>query len=103
MRKRRNDRNYVLYQITVENTGDNYIGITVATGRAFLRSVKVRVQKHLSRAKCENKDWNFCQFIRKNPEAKLEYEILDVVRGRKAAYQRERELIAKLDPKLNTF
>ena len=103
MRRKRNDRNYVLYSVYAADTGDSYIGLTVATGRAFLRSVKVRIQKHLSRAKCENKNWSFCEFIRENPEAQLQYEVIEVVRGRKAAYQRERELIAKYQPTLNTF
>jgi hypothetical protein len=103
MRKRRNDRNYVLYQISAEGTGDTYIGLTVSTGRAFLRSVKVRIQKHLSRANRESKDWSIYQFIRENSEVKLQYEVLEVVRGRKAAYQRERQLIAEYQPTLNTF
>jgi hypothetical protein len=103
MRKKRNDRNYILYRIESPETGDAYVGLTVAVGRAFLRSVKVRVQKHLSRAKTEDKDWTFCSFIRDNPEAPLTYEVLEVVRGRKPAYQRERELIAALVPSLNTF
>lgn len=103
MRKKRSDRNYVLYQVCAEDTGDNYIGLTVATGRAFLRSVKVRVQKHLSRAHRENKDWSFCQFVRQNPDVQLQYSVIEVVRGRKAAYQRERELIAIFEPSLNTF
>lgn len=103
VRKKRNDRNYVLYRICAETTGDSYIGLTVASGRAFLRSVKVRVQKHLSRARTENKDWAFCQFIRENPDVQLQYEVIEVVRGRKPAYQRERELIAELEPTLNTF
>lgn len=103
MRKKRNDRNYVLYQVLAENTGDSYIGVTVASGRAFLRSVKVRVQKHLSRAHRENKNWTFCQFIRNNPEAPLMYMVLDVVRGRKNAYQKEREYIREYQPSLNDF
>lgn len=103
MRKKRNDRNYVLYQIVWPDSGDSYIGLTVATGRAFLRSVKVRVQKHLSRARVENKDWTLCHFIRENPEVDLDYEVLEVVRGRKPAYQRERVLISELQPSLNTF
>ena len=103
MLRRRNDRNYVLYGIHSPATGDSYIGVTVATGRAFLRSVKVRVQKHLSRAKCEAKDWAFCEFIRENPEVELQYQVIEVVRGRKAAYQRERELIYQFEPTLNTF
>jgi Uri superfamily endonuclease len=103
MRKKRNDRNYVLYQIVWPDSGDSYVGLTVATGRAFLRSVKVRVQKHLSRAKRERKSWEIYNFIRKNPELELDYEVLEVVRGRKPAYQRERELISELQPSLNTF
>lgn len=100
--KKRCDRNHVLYCITAE-TGDQYIGLTVATGRAFLRSVKVRVQKHLSRAKMEDKSWALYSFLRDNPEVGLTYEVVEVVRGRKPAHQRERELIAEYQPSLNTF
>ena len=103
MRKKRSDRNYVLYQIIAEDTGDNYIGVTVATGRAFLRSVKVRVQKHMSRAKREDKNWALCEFIRENPDAVLTYEIIAVVRGRKKAYELERQYIEEFQPTLNTF
>jgi uncharacterized protein with NRDE domain len=102
MRKKRSDRNYVLYNVSCEATGDSYIGLTVATGRAFLRSVKVRVQKHLSRARRENKDWNLYSFLREN-ESDLHYEVIEVIRGRKNAYQRERELIQEMNPTLNTF
>lgn len=99
MRKKRNDRNYILYQLSVD--GQTYIGLTVALGRAFLRSVKVRVQKHRSRALVENKEWSLCNAIQ-NAET-IEYSIIEVVRGRKNAYQRERELIAKYQPDLNDF
>lgn len=101
MRKKRSDRNYVLYQLTAEN--ETYIGLTVAQGQAFLRSVKVRVQKHLSRAKREDKNWTLYAFLRSNPEVQIQYEVLEVVRGRKPAYQREREIIAEVAPSLNTF
>ena len=80
-----------------------YIGLTVAIGQAFLRSVKVRFQKHISRAKCENRQWAFCKFIRSNSDVTFKYEVIEVVRGRKPAYQRERELIVKYAPTLNTF
>jgi hypothetical protein len=99
MRKKRNDRNYILYHLSVD--GQNYIGLTVAVGRAFLRSVKVRVQKHRSRALVENKDWSLCNAI-KEAES-IEYSIIEVIRGRKSAYQRERELIAEFQPELNDF
>jgi hypothetical protein len=99
MRKKRNDRNYVLYRLYID--GQEYIGLTVSVGRAFLRSVKVRVQKHISRAKVENKDWTVCAALR-NAEV-VEYELIEVIRGRKAAYNRERELIAEYQPELNDF
>jgi hypothetical protein len=99
MRKKRNDRNYILYQLTVDE--QTYIGLTVAVGRAFLRSVKVRVQKHLSRARVENKEWTVCVAL-KDAEV-IQYEVLEVVRGRKNAYQRERELIYTMEPTLNDF
>jgi hypothetical protein len=99
MRKKRNDRNYVLYRLYVD--GAEYIGLTVSVGRAFLRSVKVRVQKHISRASVENKDWTLCKALRSADV--VEYEVLEVIRGRKAAYSRERELIAEYQPELNDF
>ena len=102
MRKKRSDRNHVIYCITAE-TGDSYIGLTVAQGAAYLRSVKVRVQKHLSRARRENKQWALYEFLTANPDVKLSYEVVEVVRGRKPAHQRERQLIAEYEPTLNTF
>ena len=99
MRKKRSDRNYVLYRVSGE--GESYIGLTVAIGRAFAKSVKIRVQKHISRAIREDKDWSFCQYLREAES--VQYEVLEVVRGRKAAYQRERELIMEYQPTLNDF
>ena len=101
MRKKRSDRNYVLYQLTAGTS--TYVGLTVAQGQAFLRSVKVRVQKHFSRALTEDKAWTLCQTIRDNPQGDWRYEVLEVVRGRKAAHQRERTLIAERQATLNTF
>jgi len=99
MRKKRSDRNYVLYRLYID--GAEYIGLTVSNGRAFLRSVKVRVQKHMSRAAVENKDWTVCSALRN--ASVVEYEVIEVIRGRKPAYQRERELIAEYQPSLNDF
>ena len=99
--KKRCDRNYVLYRLEMD--GQSYVGLTVSQGRAFLRSVKVRVQKHLSRARRENQDWTLYAFLRDNEEVQVQYEVLEVIRGRKPAYQRERELIAEMSPTLNTF
>ena len=99
MRKKRSDRNHVLYQLTIGE--QTYIGLTAAIGQAYLRSVKVRVQKHISRALKESKDWAICEALRSDDV--VQYEVIEVVRGRKAAHSRERELIASLSPSLNTF
>lgn len=102
MRKKRADRNHVLYQITT-STNDTYIGLTVVTsGRAFLKSVKIRLQKHFSTAKCSDKDWLFSNFIRNNPDVTFVYQVIEVVRGRAEAHKRERVLIALHKPSLNT-
>lgn len=97
--KKRCDRNHVIYRMSI---GDqSYIGLTVANGRAFGKAVKLRVQKHISRAFKEDKDWSICEALRSVDV--VEYEVLEVVRGRKPAHQRERVLIKELEPTLNTF
>ncbi len=103
MRKRRCDRKHVLYGLTLMDTGAIYVGVTVSDGAALVRAVKVRVQKHFSRALTEDKAWTLCQTIRDNPTGDWRYEVLEVVRGRKAAHQRERSLIAERGATLNTF
>jgi len=102
-RKPRSDRKHAVYRVFNILTGEFYIGITVTNGPAVKRAVKVRFQKHVSRALVETKDWSFCSAIRAwGPEC-FDYEVLEVVRGRKPAHQRERELIRTLKPTLNTF
>lgn len=97
--KKRCDRNHVIYRMFI---GDqSYIGLTVANGRAFGKAVKLRVQKHISRAMIEQKDWSICEALR-GAEV-VEYEVLEVIRGRKPAHQRERVLIKELEPTLNEF
>lgn len=103
MRKKRSDRNFVLYFVQCEDTGDQYIGLTSAQGRAYLKSVAMRWRKHVNRALNDGKDWKFCDFIRKNPDYSYVYGVIEVVRGRKSAYSRERELINEINPSLNTF
>lgn len=103
MRKKRSDRKHVLYGLSCVDTGDLYVGVTVADGAALVRAVKVRVQKHFSRAFREDKGWALCEAIRANPDGDWRYEVLEVVRGRKAAHQRERVLIQETGATLNTF
>ena len=97
--KKRCDRNHVIYRMTIGE--ESYIGLTVVNGRAVTKAVKLRVQKHISRAMVEDKDWSICGAIRSADV--VQYEVLEVIRGRKPAHQRERELIAEYQPSLNTF
>ena len=97
--KKRCDRNHVIYRMTIGE--ESYIGLTVVNGRAVTKAVKLRVQKHISRAMVETKDWSICDAIRSADV--VQYEVLEVIRGRKPAHQRERELIAEYQPSLNTF
>jgi hypothetical protein len=104
-RKKRSDRNHVIYLITNVLTGHQYIGITAATGRAFNRSAKVRLQKHFSRARKENWEWKlYMDMANYMDDLELVYEVnvLDVVRGKEQAHLKEMELVKKYKPTLNT-
>jgi predicted GIY-YIG superfamily endonuclease len=104
-RKKRTDRNHIIYLITNTFNGNEYIGITASTGRAFLRSAKVRLQKHFSRARRENWDWKlYMDMVNYIDDLELVYEVsvLDVVRGKESAHIREMELVKKHKPALNT-
>lgn len=103
MRKKRCDRKHALYCATNILTGEQYVGLTVTNGSAVKRAVKVRWQKHVSRARRETKAWALCEALRFwGPEA-FDLTVLEVVRGRKAAHQRERQIIAEVQPALNIF
>lgn len=100
-RKRRQDRNHAVYSITNLLTGEFYIGITACQGTVN-RSLKIRWQKHVRRALTESKSWTLCDAIREwGPEC-FEVKLVELVRGRKPAHARERELIRELAPHLNT-
>ena len=100
-RKRRQDTKHAVYCITNTVTGEQYIGITVC-GQQFLKALKVRIQKHVRRALTENKVWALCNSIREYGVDNHVYGLVEFVRGRKPAHQRERELICQYQPALNT-
>ena len=99
MRKRRSDRNHVIYVLTNTVTGAQYVGLTVGNTKKELR---VRVQKHIRRALTEGLSWSLCIAIREHGPESFTYGILEIVRGKTAAHQRERELIQHHQPELNT-
>lgn len=99
-RKRRNDRNHVVYQLTAPN-GDRYIGVTFSRGRAFKRSAKIRWEAHVRNALDYGRQNLLSIAIRQHGPATFRREVLEVVRGKAATHARERELIATIRPELN--
>lgn len=102
MRKRRSDRNHIIYIIENRQTSEIYIGITAVAGRAFLGSLQYRWKKHVSRSKNETFDWNLYRSIRHWGIDQFSIRILETIRGKAQAHTREVELIRQLRPQLNS-
>lgn len=99
-RKKRCDRNHIIYQIKVG--AQVYIGMThVQRGRPNA-SLQRRWKKHVQRALTENRDWKLCKAIRRHGPERFEVVILQIVRGKENAHKVERSLIRKLNPSLNS-
>tara|TARA_Y100001970_G_scaffold23041_2_gene26942 strand:- start:5051 stop:5452 length:402 start_codon:yes stop_codon:yes gene_type:complete len=99
-RKRRNDRNHVIYQLTAPN-GERYVGITFARGRAFKRSAKIRWEAHVRNALDYDRQNLLSVAIREQGIDGFRREVLEIIRGKQNAHNRERELIAATQPELN--
>ena len=99
-RKIRSDCNYIIYEARDER-GENYIGLT-RKSTTVAKSVKERWRKHLSRARNENRLWALYVYLKTGGvDLMWEHRVVEIVRGRKAAYARERELVKTLQPSLN--
>lgn len=103
-RKRRSDRNQVIYLIQNIVTGEEYIGLTALSynGNVY-KTLYRRMQKHLQRANSENKGWALCESLRIHGPQNFVFSKLDIVRGKKEAHIRETLLIKEHNPALNTF
>ena len=100
-RKPRSDCNYVIYSIS-DQTGNIYIGLTRKSESTPLKSAKLRLTKHISRAKATDLKRTLYDHMRYvGLDFKWKIEILEVVRGRKDAYARERDIIIEQMPNLN--
>ena len=103
-RKRRSDRNQVIYFIRDVVTLEYYIGLTALSFKGNVRkTLNRRMQKHMQRALTENKDWGLRRALRERGAENFVFGVIEVVRGKKAAHARETELINTLQPALNTF
>ena len=99
-RKKRTDRTHIVYQI--QSGSDFYIGVTARTESTVLKSVRVRMNKHLYRSRSEAKSWRLYEALRERGPETFQYMILAVVRGKREAHVFERGLIRELQPTLNT-
>ena len=103
-RKRRSDRNQVIYFIQDVVTLEYYIGLTALSFKGNVRkTLHRRMQKHMQRALTENKDWGLSRALRDRGAERFVYGVIEVVRGKRPAHARETELINTLQPSLNTF
>jgi hypothetical protein len=99
-RKKRQDRTHIIYRI--ESGTDFYIGVTAKTESTVLKSLRVRMNKHLYRSRSEEKSWRLYEALRQRGTESFRYSIVAVVRGKSQAHAQERTLIRALRPTLNT-
>ncbi len=101
MRAKRSDRNHIIYQIT--GPDGVYIGVTAKTESTVLKSVRARIAKHFYRAQRETKSWALCSLLRGYASKDdIDVQVVEIVRGKREAHARERELIRALNPFYNT-
>ena len=101
-RKRRNDRNHIIYKLVCLATNDTYIGMTQMHGRAVNKSVHIRWLQHLSRARTQDKTWTLYKLLRQYDSSMWLVQPIETIRGKLAAHMRECAIIAQIKPSLNT-
>ena len=100
-RKRRNDRNQVIYLLTCVVTGERYVGLTVARTRAHKKSMNIRCEAHVRNATVYGKDTLLYRAMRAHGPNTFRKEVLEVVRGKAEAHRRELEIARELKVELN--
>ena len=100
-RKKRTDRNHIVYELRVPS--GNYIGVTAKTETTVLKSVKSRAAKHFYRAKTESKNWLLCAALRElSDKNEIEIVVHAIVRGKSEAHKEEVRIRRSVRPNLNT-
>lgn len=101
-RKKRSDRNYIIYQIVCIPTGEEYLGITVTKPGGVDRTLRNRLQQHYYKATALRFDWTLANRLRKYGKSAFAIHAIEKVRGKAEAYAMEAELINDHKPSLNT-
>jgi excinuclease UvrABC nuclease subunit len=101
-RKKRSDRNYLIYQIVCIPTGEEYFGITVTKVGGDTRTLKNRLQQHYYKATTYGFEWTLADRLRKHGKEAFAIAAIEKVRGKAEAYAMEAELINDHKPELNT-
>jgi hypothetical protein len=100
-RAKRSDRNHIIY--TIQGPQGCYVGVTAKTETTVLKSIRSRVAKHFYRAQKETKAWALCELLRTYASKDdIDVRVVEIVRGKREAHARERELIRELNPFYNT-
>ncbi|MBT9139333.1 MAG: hypothetical protein DDT31_01917 [Syntrophomonadaceae bacterium] len=101
-RKKRVDRMHAIYRVTCVISSEVYIGLTVCAGNTPKKAVEGRWKRHVTRALTQAKEWALCKVIRHHGSEAFVVEVLEMVRGKAQAHQRERELTKAIGATLNT-
>lgn len=91
-RKRRSDRNHIVYVLTNVVTKEKYVGIAVCVDRAGKETLAARWCRHVGRAKLQGKNWALCESIRTYGEQSFKKEIKCIIRGKAEAHAYETQL-----------
>jgi len=102
MRKKRTDRNHIVYSITIGE--ERYIGVTAKTESTVPKSLWSRLSKHWYRRNDPARlHWALYSALRSlTDRAEAVIKVEHIVRGKEAAHKIERELIRQYRPILNT-
>ena len=101
-RKKRSDRNYIIYQMVCIPTGEEYLGLTVIKPGGAERTLRNRLQQHYYKATTYGFDWTLAKRLRKFGKESFSIKAINKVRGKAEAYAMEADLINNLKPILNS-
>lgn len=100
-RTRRSDSAYVIYE-AMSPEGQNYIGVTGKTESSAMASALERWRRHRSRGVHEAREWPLYRYLRSGGLDMLwKITVIEIVRGRAEAYDRERAIVMERKPTLN--